>query len=112
MHVVQGDIYRVPFKYTFHYAFRVGVLDHIPDPVIGFKSLASKVRPGGHLSVWVYGAENNGWILNLVNPVRERFTSRMTRRRCCIYQNSQQLRFLPRVSLCSAHSVAHDWAPA
>ena len=27
--------------------------------------------------MWVYGAENNGWIINLVNPVRQRFTSRM-----------------------------------
>jgi SAM-dependent methyltransferase len=80
MHVVQGDICRLPFKCTFDYAFSVGVLDHIPDPVIGFKSLASKVRPGGHLSVWVYGAENNGWIINLVNPVRERFTSRISPR--------------------------------
>lgn len=80
MHVVQGDICSLPFKRKFDYAFSVGVLDHIPDPVIGFKSLASKVRPGGHLSVWVYGAENNGWIINLVNPVRERFTSRISPR--------------------------------
>lgn len=77
MHVVQADICHLPLKPLFDYAFSVGVLDHIPDPFVGFKSLASKLRPGGHLSVWVYGAENNGWIINLVNPVRERFTSRI-----------------------------------
>lgn len=77
MHVVQADICKLPLKSAFDYAFSVGVLDHIPDPLIGFKSLASKLKPGGHLSVWVYGAENNGWIINLVNPVRERFTSRI-----------------------------------
>jgi SAM-dependent methyltransferase len=77
MHVVQADICHLPLKPVFDYAFSVGVLDHIPDPFVGFKSLASKVKPGGHLSVWVYGAENNGWIIHLVNPVRERFTSRI-----------------------------------
>jgi SAM-dependent methyltransferase len=77
MHVVQADICRLPLKQAFDYAYSIGVLDHIPDPFTGFRSLASKVKPGGHVSVWVYGAENNGWIINLVNPVRERFTSRI-----------------------------------
>jgi SAM-dependent methyltransferase len=77
MHVVQADVCHLPFKQSFDYAYSIGVLDHLPDPFTGFKSLASKVKPGGHVSVWVYGAENNGWIINLVNPVRERFTSRI-----------------------------------
>src|SRR5206468_5552216 len=34
-------------------------------------------KPGGHMSVWVYGAENNEWITRFVNPVRMRFTSRL-----------------------------------
>lgn len=80
MHVVQADICQLPLKRVFDYAFSVGVLDHIPEPVAGFRSLASKIRPGGHLSAWVYGAENNGWIISLVNPVRERFTSRISPR--------------------------------
>jgi hypothetical protein len=39
--------------------------------------LASKVKPGGHVSAWVYGAENNGWITGLINPLRVHFTSRL-----------------------------------
>ncbi len=46
----------------------------------GFKSLASKVKPGGHVSAWVYGAENNGWITGIINPVRVHFTSRLNPR--------------------------------
>jgi hypothetical protein len=38
------------------------------------------VKPGGHISAWVYGAENNEWILRWLNPVRERFTSRIDQR--------------------------------
>ncbi|HEY0376012.1 MAG TPA: methyltransferase domain-containing protein [Pyrinomonadaceae bacterium] len=79
-HVVQADIYHLPFKRVFDYAFSVGVLHHLPDPFGGFRSLASRVKAGGHLSAWVYGAENNRWILRFVDPLRERFTSRINRR--------------------------------
>jgi SAM-dependent methyltransferase len=79
-HIVQADIYQLPFPRQFDYAFSVGVLHHLPDPRSGFRSLAGKVRAGGHLSAWVYGAENNGWITRWVNPLRERVTSRMNHR--------------------------------
>ena len=80
VHIVQADIYNLPVPRVFDYAFSVGVLHHLPDPKGGFESLASKVRPGGHISAWVYGAENNEWITRLVNPVREKLTSRMDQR--------------------------------
>ncbi len=79
-HIVQADIYHLPFAKIFDYAFSVGVLHHLPDPQGGFRSLASKVKDGGHLSAWVYGAENNEWITRGVNPLREKFSSRIDRR--------------------------------
>ena len=79
-HVIQADIYNLPLKRVFDYAFTVGVLHHLPDPRDGFKSLVSKVKSGGHMSAWVYGAENNSWIVRVVNPIRERITSRISSR--------------------------------
>ncbi len=76
-HVVQADIFKLPFKKAFDYAFSVGVLHHTPDPKKAFVSLASKVKKGGHVSAWIYGAENNEWITKYVNPVRESFTSKI-----------------------------------
>jgi len=79
-HIVQADIYNLPFKRAlFDYAFSVGVLHHLPDPRAGFVALSKHVRPGGHLSAWVYGAENNEWITRFVSPLRERLTSRISR---------------------------------
>ncbi|MDQ6652783.1 MAG: methyltransferase domain-containing protein [Acidobacteriota bacterium] len=80
VHIVQADIYHLPFDRKFDYAFSVGVLHHLPDPEVGFRSLAAKVKDGGHLSAWVYGAENNQWITRGVNPLREKFSSRIDRR--------------------------------
>jgi SAM-dependent methyltransferase len=77
-HIVQADIYKLPFKRVFDYAFSVGVLHHTPDPKAAFVSLSQKVKQGGHISAWIYGAENNEWITNYVSPLREKYTSRIS----------------------------------
>ncbi len=76
-HIVQADIYKLPFKRAFDYAFSVGVLHHTPDPKKAFVSLASKIKKGGAISAWIYGAENNEWITSYVDPIRTGFTSKM-----------------------------------
>jgi uncharacterized protein YbaR (Trm112 family) len=76
-HIVQCDIFKLPLKKLFDYAFSVGVLHHTPDPKAAFVSLTSKVKKCGHISAWIYGAENNEWITKYVNPLREGFTSKI-----------------------------------
>jgi SAM-dependent methyltransferase len=76
-HIVQADIFKLPFKKAFDYAFSVGVLHHTPDPKKAFLSLTSKVKKGGAISAWIYGAENNEWITRYVNPIRTGFTSKI-----------------------------------
>lgn len=80
MHIVQGDLCRLPLGRVFDYAFTIGVIHHIEEPNVAFKSIASKIKPGGHFSVWVYGAENNGWITGVISPLRKHVTSRMNRK--------------------------------
>ena len=77
VHIIQADIYRLPLKRRFDYAFSVGVLHHLPDPRGGFDSLVKHVKPGGSVSAWIYGRENNGWIVHIINPLREHFTSKL-----------------------------------
>jgi SAM-dependent methyltransferase len=77
VHIIQADIYRLPLRRCFDYAFSVGVLHHLPDPRGGFASLVGRVKSGGAISAWVYGRENNGWIVRFVNPLRERITSKL-----------------------------------
>ena len=80
-HIVQADLLRLPLRPgSCDYAFSVGVLHHLPDPTAGFHALAKAVRPGGTVSVWVYGAENNAWIAHVVTPLRVGLTSRLPAR--------------------------------
>ena len=78
-HIVQADIFNLPLKRQFDYAFSVGVLHHTEDPKNAFISLANRVKRDGHVSAWVYGAENNGWITKLVDPVRKGITSKLSK---------------------------------
>lgn len=76
--IVRADLLALPFRPgTFDYAYSVGVLHHLPEPRAGFKSVLSRVRPGGHISAWVYGAENNEWIVRYVDPIRTNICSRL-----------------------------------
>ncbi len=78
VHVVQADIYNLPFKNKFDYIYSIGVLHHLPDPEKGFYSLVKLLKkPGGVISIWVYGREGNGWIIYFVNPIRRFLTSKM-----------------------------------
>jgi SAM-dependent methyltransferase len=77
--IIQADILALPIAPVVEYGFSVAVLHHTADPRGAFLQLVSRIVPGGSVSAWVYGRENNGWILHLVNPIR-RLTSRLPRR--------------------------------
>ncbi len=47
------------------------MLHHLEDPERGFRAIVDTVRPGGLVFAWVYGRENNGWIIYVVDPLRK-----------------------------------------
>ena len=78
--LVQADIYALPFDDgSFDLAYSIGVLHHLADPEEGFRSVARTVKPGGIVFAWVYGRENNGLIVRVIDPLRRRFFSRLPR---------------------------------
>lgn len=88
VHVIQADLFHLPVApQTVDLAFSLGVLHHTKDPRGSFLELVKTVRPGGRVIAWVYGRENNGWIVHGVSPLREALTSRLPHR--WIYQLSK-----------------------
>ena len=83
VHVVQGDLLRLPLRPAdrgggFDLIYSIGVLHHLPDPHAGFRSLLPYLRPGGTIAVWLYGYENNGFVRHAVEPLR-RVTTKLPR---------------------------------
>jgi SAM-dependent methyltransferase len=55
-HIVQGDIFRLPFAtHTFDRIFSIGVLQHTGDAAAAFDSLTRSLRKGGLIVAHVYG---------------------------------------------------------
>jgi 2-polyprenyl-3-methyl-5-hydroxy-6-metoxy-1,4-benzoquinol methylase len=55
MHVVQANIFALPFREgSFDVVWCCGVIHHTPDPERAFRALARQVKPGGVLYLWVY----------------------------------------------------------
>ena len=75
LHLVQGDIYHLPFAPgTFDFVYSFGVLQHTPDVERAFKSLVPHVKPGGRLAVDLYPATplNYFWPKYWLRPVTKR----------------------------------------
>lgn len=77
-HVIQADIYHLPFrKEEFDLVYSLGVLHHLPDPYKGFESVVQRARPkGGGVLVYLYYALDNKsfiWkaLLSFVTTIRK-----------------------------------------
>ncbi|HEY9714698.1 MAG TPA: methyltransferase domain-containing protein [Chroococcales cyanobacterium] len=77
VHIVQGDVANLPFAPVMDMAFSFGVLDHMDSPAAGVKSMIERLNDDGSISIWVYGRENNGWIITFINPFRLAVTSKL-----------------------------------
>ncbi len=77
VHVIQGDIYFLPFKNIFDIVYSIGVIHHLPSPYEGFKSLTSVLKEKGKLIIWVYAREGNDWIIKYFDPLRRNIFSKI-----------------------------------
>jgi len=76
--VMQGDIFDLPFSpASFDHVFCIGVIHHLPDPRAGFMALTRMLKPGGKISIWVYGAEGNELVMRYFEPFRKAVSSKL-----------------------------------
>lgn len=77
MQVMRASAYDLPFQDRFDLAFSIGVIHHLEHPQQALDRMARAVKPGGRVLVWVYGLENNRWIVSVLNPLRRLLLSRL-----------------------------------
>lgn len=78
-HIIQADIYNLPFRKKFDYIYSLGVLHHLPDPELGFNCLLKHLKERGEISVWVYAQEGNEWIQKFVSPLRKSIINKLSK---------------------------------
>lgn len=75
--VEERSAYDLRFKNRFDIVFSIGVIHHLEFPQRALMGMVDAAKPGGKVMIWVYGLENNRWIVNFLNPLRRAFFSRM-----------------------------------
>ncbi len=77
VHLVQADIFALPFRdETFDLAYSIGVLHHTPSTAQAFTHVASTVKKGGQLAIYVYQAAG---LVRYVSDVLRLVTKRLPR---------------------------------
>lgn len=72
--------YAIPYENEFDISFSLGVIHHLERPALALENMVKATRPGGRVLIWVYGRENNGWIVRCVDPLRKALFSRLPMR--------------------------------
>lgn len=69
--VMRGSAYELPLNEEVDIAYSIGVIHHLEFPEKALESMVSATRPGGQVAIWVYGRENNEWLLWALDPARK-----------------------------------------
>ena len=75
--VYNCSVYDLPWRDEFDIAFSIGVIHHLEFPEAALEAMARATKPGGHIAIWVYGRENNRWLLWILNPTRKLLFNRL-----------------------------------
>ncbi len=77
--VTVGEVsaYDIPDRDRYDIAFSIGVIHHLGDPPRALARMVRAAKPGGQVMIWVYGLENNEWIVRYFSPLRRMLFSRM-----------------------------------
>lgn len=79
IHIIKADLNNLPIKdEIFDYAYSVGVVHHTESPKLTTSNLYKKLKKSGLISLWIYGKENNEWIICFINPIRKFLTNCMS----------------------------------
>ena len=55
VHVIQADLYDLPFQHeSFDFIYSIGVLHHLPDPEMAFRNLLAYLKPNSEIQIYLY----------------------------------------------------------
>jgi len=71
------SVYDIDYADDFDIVYSIGVLHHLQDPQLALSKMVQSAKPGGSVLIWVYGLENNEWIVRWLDPLRKALFSKL-----------------------------------
>lgn len=75
--VEEKSAYEIGEVDAYDIVFSIGVIHHLQSPQRALAEMVRAAKPGGSVLIWVYGYENNEWIVRFFNPLRKALFSRL-----------------------------------
>ena len=75
--VEERSAYDIGYVDHFDIVYSIGVIHHLEHPERALAQMVRATKPGGRTLMWVYGLENNRWIVNLLTPLRKALFGRL-----------------------------------
>jgi len=75
--VESRSAYEIGEHDAYDIVFSIGVIHHLAAPEPALAEMCRAAKPGGKVLIWVYGRENNEWIVRLLDPLRRALFSRL-----------------------------------
>ena len=75
--VDRESVYDLSDRDRYDIVFSIGVVHHLDSPNLALQRMFDAAKPGGRVLVWLYGHENNEWIVRWFNPLRRALFSRL-----------------------------------
>jgi SAM-dependent methyltransferase len=75
--IEQKSAYAIGEIGAYDIVFSIGVIHHLEFPERALAEMCRAAKPGGKILIWVYGHENNGWIVHFFDPLRKALFSRL-----------------------------------
>jgi SAM-dependent methyltransferase len=75
--ISKQSAYDIAFDEPFDIVFSIGVIHHLAEPERAVRRMTEAAKPGGRVMIWVYGYENNEWIVRYFDPLRKLLFARL-----------------------------------
>jgi SAM-dependent methyltransferase len=75
--ILRCSAYDLAFENSFDIVFSIGVIHHLDAPARALARMEEAAKPGGQVAIWVYGKENNEWLISFLDPLRNALFSKM-----------------------------------
>jgi SAM-dependent methyltransferase len=75
--VEKRSAYEISCLDEFDLVYSIGVIHHLEHPTRALAGMVRAAKPGGRVLIWVYGLENNRWLVSVLDPLRKALFSRL-----------------------------------